>query len=353
MTRFLRRDLQAFQSYKVAPISHRTVINANESPFNIMEDEGFYDDFVARLSDFCPMVYPDPNAEKLKEKIAKHVLLSPDHLIIGNGGDEIISLVCQAFLEADDLAIAHDITFDMYRQSAVLAKGRFQEVPNLSNYVIDVDALIETANRQKAKIVFLCRPNNPTGYIVPKEEVERLLQSIGGLVVLDEAYIEFSDDSLSSWVTEWDNLLVIRTLSKAFSIAGLRVGYGIGCPDLIEDMNKVKPPYNMNGISQLFAETVLDHGALLDKTRSTIVTARTKLVETIKTILGVRVHDSTTNFILIEVDHCEKVLAAFDDASILVKSYGNRRGLSNCIRLTITTEEVNDRIVEVLKRSVP
>lgn len=351
MSRFIRDTLKNFEPYQTVPIQHKYVINANESSYNLLTDPLLSESLMKRIQAKEINRYPDPMQRELKRALADYTGLHENQISASNGGDEVISTICHAFLDPGDLVLGHEPSFDIYRIAATIAGAQFQSLPDLQGQQIDIQGLIDHTRQEKPKMVFLCNPNNPTGYMLEEESVTRLLACQDTLIILDEAYIEFSKQSLSKLVNEYDNLIVIRTLSKAFGLAGMRVGYVLADPSLIKVIDAVRMPYNVGVLPQLVATFALENRDHILKQAKDIVEERNRMIEALSEI-GVDFLPSETNFLLIRLKHYQATLARFDQASILIKAYGQRKGLENCIRITVTGKGLNDQIIQILKEDL-
>lgn len=351
MSRFIRESLKDFQPYQTVPIQHKYVINANESAYNLFADPVLSESLLERIQEQKINRYPDPMQKSLKKALADYTGLNENQISASNGGDEVISTICHAFLNPGDLVLGHEPSFDIYKIAATIAGAHYQSLPDLSGHQIDITGLIDRTRKEKPKMVFLCNPNNPTGYLLEEESVRQLLSCQDSLIILDEAYIEFSKHSLSKLVVEYDNLIVIRTLSKAFGLAGMRIGYVLADESLIKVIDAVRMPYNVGVLPQLLGTFALENRDHILKQAKEIVKERDRMTEILNKA-GVDLRPSETNFLLFRLNHYESTLSKFDTASILVKSYGQRKGLENCIRVTITNKDLNEKIIQILKEDL-
>ncbi|MDL2310417.1 histidinol-phosphate transaminase [Peptostreptococcaceae bacterium OttesenSCG-928-C18] len=347
MKKYLKKCLHEFSNYETKPIKEKYVVNANESPFNIGEDEKLRKIILKEVSNFNFNKYPDPNANELREELSKFVKRKKKNIICGNGGDEIINLIIMAFVEPKDNIIVHSPSFEMYQISSTINYGNVIKVPDLENYVIDTNSIIEQANKNNAKLIFLCTPNNPTGYLMSREEINKVIDNTESIIVLDEAYVEFSKLEQEDY-TNNDRIIIVRTLSKLFGLAGLRIGYGIGSTNIINCLNKVKPPYNVNGLTQAIATNVLKNKELIIERINYFETERERLIKTLRKYKYLKVYDSNTNFILIKIDSAykAKILKKLGENSILAKVYENKKELENCVRVSVSKKEVNELIIK-------
>lgn len=345
--KYLKKCLRDFSNYETKPIKEKHVVNANESPFNIIEEDSIKNTILNIVKDYDFNRYPDPMANELREELAKFLGIKKSNIICGNGGDEIINLIIMTFIEPEDYVVVHSPSFEMYNISTTINNGKIIKVQDKENYVINTDKIIEEANKNKAKIIFLCVPNNPTGYLMPKEEIERIINNTNSIIVLDEAYIEFSSLGQLNYLDN-SRIIVIRTLSKLFGLAGLRIGYGVGNENIIDCLNKVKPPYNVNGLTQKIATEVLKNREFILDRINFFKGERDRIIKELRNHEYLTVYNSNTNFVLVKVSpkKINNILQNLENNSILAKVYKGRPELDNCIRISISNTDVNNLIIK-------
>ena len=349
---WLRREVRAFAPYVVAPIHESHVVNANENYANVFRIPAVWDDVLAALKEYRPQAYPKPLADDLRQALSDYTGAAPEELLAGNGGDEMISYTLHTFLNEGDTVLVHAPTFDMYEVGASLLGAKVAKVQDLPGFRRDREGLLAAIRTLRPKLTFLCNPNNPTGELLPASFIEECLRAADNLVFVDEAYMEFAQaESVLSLVGKYPNLIVLRTLSKAFGLAGLRCGYLAADRDLIAEIAKVKNPYNLNSLTQAFAAAVLRRRDSVFRIRDAIVAERERLYEALQDIPGVTVFPSRTNFLLLEVpeDRADALFDAWRQADILVKRYRGNPLLPGAFRITVTTADVDDEILQVLK----
>lgn len=309
-------------------------LDANENPF---------DNGINR--------YPDPLQKDLKQKIATIKGVIANQIVLGNGSDEVLDLLFRAFCEPNvDNIITLPPTYGMYEVLANLNAIENREVildanfePNLEGIFSKIDA--------KTKIIFLCSPNNPTGNSFSKESILTLLNNFKGIVLLDEAYIDFSEKE--SWLKElnnYSNLVISQTLSKAFGMAGLRLGILYASEEIVAVLNKIKPPYNVNILTQSKASSELElYPEIKDKT-AYLQEEKNSLSKVLLEINFIqKIYPSDTNFILIKVDNASKRYNQLLENGIVVRNRSNQPLLENCLRITVGTKEENNKLLTVLK----
>lgn len=302
-------------------------------------------------------IYPDPEARDLRQKLAAFTHTPSENIMVGMGADELIDLLLRVVLSPDDVVIDCPPSFGMYPFSTAVNAGTYLPVPRLDDFSLDVAAL-ETvvSTHPTAKVLFLCSPNNPNGSVIDDETLRRLLK-LPVLVVLDEAYIDFAEkdghQSHFSWVTEYNNLVVLRTFSKLAGLAGLRVGFG-ACPAwLIEQIWKIKQPYNVNVAANLAAIAALEDETWLQDKVQLIVQERERLFNALQEIPYIEPYPSHSNFILCEIRPFATIPSAkalklrLEQEGILVRYFSKPR-LDNCIRISVGKPEQSDALLRVL-----
>ncbi len=351
-TEWLRREVREFAPYEAAPANEARVINANENYFNILSVPAIRHDVEDLLARYQPQVYPRPLADSLRKVLAEYMGVAPDEILAGSGGDEMITCVLHTFLNEGDLVLMHAPTFDMYEVGARLLGARVEKVPDAPLGRRDREGLLSAIYREQPKLTFLCNPNNPTGELLPQSFIEECLKAADNLVFVDEAYMEFAgEESAVSLIGQYPNLIVLRTLSKAFGLAGLRCGYILAERALIREAAKVKNPYNLNSLTQGIAEIALRRRSYIDSVRDGIVAERERMYNAMKGIPGVTVYPSRTNFLLMQAapEAAEILFEAWRRAGILVKRYVGNPLLPGAFRITVTAAETNDEVLRVLQ----
>jgi len=292
-------------------------------------------------------IYPDPAQRRVREAVARYAGVSPEQVILGNGSDELLALVCTMFVSPGDAVVNVPPTFGMYEFLARVSEARLVQVPRKEDFSLDLPA-VETALAQGAKLLFLASPNNPTGDPVPREHLERLLQQ-GSIVVLDEAYAEFSGESAVDLVQARDNLIVVRTFSKWAGLAGLRAGYAVFPPSLVDIAWKVKVPYSLSAAAERAVLASLEDSDLLKRHVGLIVAERERMRERLAQIPWLRPFPSEANFILCEVRGLEarKVRDELRRKGIFVRHF-DIPVLRNCLRISVGKPEHTDRLVDAL-----
>lgn len=353
-TEWLRKTIADFDPYFVAPIAEKHVINANENYLNVLTIPGVKEELIQALDTFRPQVYPKPMSDDIREALADYIGAKPENFIVGNGGDEMITYLLGTFLDPGDQILIHSPTFDMYELGAETLGASAIKVKDLPGYRRDQKGFLEAVGRYQPKVTVICNPNNPTGDLLPRAFIEEVLKAADNIVFVDEAYMEFAQkESVIDLIDTYPNLIVLRTLSKAFALAGMRCGYLAADEALIEAIAKIKAPYNLNAFTQLFAPIVIRHREDIFKVRDDICVERERLYAAMKEIPGVTVYPSCTNFLLVQVDKKqEEIFEALRKKDILVKIYRNSQDIPNGFRISVTTKDVDDVLISVFREAL-
>ncbi|KKW45567.1 MAG: Histidinol-phosphate aminotransferase [Candidatus Kaiserbacteria bacterium GW2011_GWA2_58_9] len=295
--------------------------------------------------------YPDPKSADLRKAIAAYVGVDPAQVFVGNGSDEAIDLLIRVFVEPNEAVIIVEPTYGMYKVAAETAGVEIRPWPLTGSFQLDLSSLGTVS--AGAKLIFSCSPNNPTGNLLPIEDVRGLCSKFKGIVVLDEAYIEFaSQPSLAEKVREIENLVVLRTFSKAWGLAGIRVGYAIAHPKVIGYMDRIKAPYNLGRVSAALAQRALKNKDDMLRMRERILAERLRVARELKEV-NFNVFESEANFLLVQYPGMSKIATILaEEYGLIIRDFSGRERLEDCARITIGTPEQNDRLVETLKKIV-
>ncbi len=295
--------------------------------------------------------YPDPQQMKLKRMLSKQKNIPINQILLGNGSDEVLDLIFRAFCEPNlDNIITLPPTYGMYGVLANINAIENQEVLLSDDFQPRVSEILDKVNKN-TKIIFLCSPNNPTGNSFSDESVVTLLQNFDGLVVIDEAYIDFSKKQ--SWLNELDeypNLIITQTLSKAYGLAGIRLGICYASSRAIAVLNKIKPPYNVNELTQQKAVVRLQDENLIKNEINSIIKQKEELLKVLLDLNFIKkIYPTEANFILIKVDDATKRYNQLLEKGIVIRNRTTQPLCENCLRLTIGTEEENKKLMDALK----
>ena len=325
------------------PVSEIVKLDANENPYGPSSKVA---EALASLRD--AHLYPDPAQGAMREAVGRYAGLGPEHVVVGNGSDEIIDLLFRAVLAPGDAVVNSVPTFGMYEFTAQVCNARIVEVERDSAFAVDIDGVLAAASKQQAKIIAIASPNNPSGNPTPLADVERLLDS-DCLVIVDEAYAEFSGSSALELVTKRSNLVVLRSMSKWAGLAGLRVGYGLMDAALAEVLMRAKPPYNVNQAAEAaLLASLADAEALQERVRL-IVAERARMHGLLDAIPGVTPLPSEANFILCRLPEGrgKDVHERLAGRGVFVRYYA-RGVLADYLRISVGTPADTDRLIASL-----
>ena len=345
--RTLRDDVLATAAYHVADASGMVKLDAMENPYALpasLRDE------LGSLAARAPLNrYPDPDACGLRAALKASIGVPGGmELMLGNGSDELIQVLALACARPDAVMLGVEPSFAMYPIVARTCGLRFAGVPLRADFSLDTDAVIAAVRRERPALVFIAYPNNPTGNRFDERAIERVIAAAPGIVVIDEAYHPFAQATFLPRLTDYPNLLIMRTLSK-LGLAGLRLGVLIGAADWITQLNKLRLPYNVNVLTQLFAEHILKHDDVLREQAAAIRSSRTQLFERLRRMTGVQAYPSDANFVLFRIAGADAVFEALKRSGILVKKLaGSHPALADCLRVTVGTPDENAAFLDAL-----
>ena len=352
----VRSDVRAVKSYQVADASGYIKLDAMENPYplppHLREELG------ARLAGVVLNRYPPSYASLQKAICAKLGVPAGFDVMLGNGSDELISILAMACAHQEPgkraVLLAPVPAFVMYSRSAQFAGMDFVGVPLQADFSLDMPAMLAAIAEHRPALVFLAYPNNPTGNLFASADIERILAALGdtGIAVVDEAYEPFAQHSFMGRLPEFENLVVMRTVSK-LGLAGIRLGYMSAAPALLAQFEKVRPPYNVNVLTQAAAEFALEHLEVLNAQAALLNSARDELALRLAELPGVTVFPSKANFLLIRVADSDDVCAKLLAHRVLIKNMSKMHGLlANCIRVTVSTPEENAAFLNAFEASL-
>ncbi|MFA5750789.1 MAG: histidinol-phosphate transaminase [Candidatus Paceibacterota bacterium] len=294
--------------------------------------------------------YPDPLSMDLRKALGKFLDISEKNIFVGSGSDEIIDLLIRLFVEQDEEIIVEEPSYGMYKVAAEVAGVKVKSVLLKADFQIDISNLLSQITF-KTKIIFLCSPNNPTGALISFEDIENICKNFKGIVVVDEAYVEFSSKpSLVNKVSSIENLVVLRTFSKAWGLAGIRVGYAVAQEEIIDYLNKIKLPYNLNRISSKLAIEALGEYQKMLELREIILGEREKLANDLID-LDFKVFPSEANFLLVNYPNASEVAKTLAlEYGIIIRDFGSKPMLKDCVRISVGSSEQNDLLIKSLKK---
>ncbi len=307
-------------------------LDANENPFGTLNR------------------YPDPHQIEVKEKLSTIKKVEKNQIFVGNGSDEVIDLAFRIFCEpGKDKVLTFSPTYGMYDVSANINNIELIKQPLINDFQINLNQLQPYLDFEDVKIIFICSPNNPTGNNLNPDDVEYILENFNGIVIVDEAYIDFSSQaSFIKNINKYNNLIVSQTFSKAWGLAGVRAGVAYANEEIINLYNRVKPPYNVSSLNQKAVLNCLDNLEIVKGNIDVILTERIKLQEALSKLSIVKkIYPSDANFLLIEVDSANDTYKYLIDEKVIIRNRNTQ--IANCIRITVGTAEENERLIKSLE----
>lgn len=292
--------------------------------------------------------YPDPLANRLRTLIGDAWGYPKEFVLLGNGGDELLFDLALAWGGPGRTMLACPPTFSVYEANAELTDTSVVKVPRLNDFSLDEAAILDRVSEGDIDYLIITSPNNPTGNTASPAFIETLLNATDALVMVDEAYGEFGGQSMIPTLERYPNLVVLKTFSKAFSLAGVRLGYILANPEVIREFIKVRQPYSVDAVSQAIGEAVYEDRALLQPGIDDIIEQRTWLHDALSFLPGIEVFPSDANFILVRVPQADAIWQQLYDRSILVRDFSHALGLEDCLRITVGTMEENERLIGAL-----
>lgn len=341
--KLIRDNIKNLKGYETKDISYRVKLDANEGKNVFFQD--ILEKGISFPEEFNINLYPDSDATLLRKEIGKYLNIDSNNIVAGNGSSEMIELVMKTFIDRDDSILTFIPTFTMYSIYSQIYSAKFIGVESNEDFSIDIDILIRKANEINPKIIFICNPNNPTGYLIDKNEIIKLLDNVNSIVVVDEAYIEFAEGSMVGEISKYNNLIVLRTLSKALGLAAIRLGYMVSNQDIINIINKVKSPYNLNSISQFIGTKALEDKDKISKYVEEVKLERDYLYNSLAQ-LPVDPYESNGNFILFK-SNIQGLDRKLEKEGILIRGFSG--DLEGCYRVTVGDRWKNEEFIKSLK----
>jgi histidinol-phosphate aminotransferase len=354
----IRADVRAIGSYHVPDASGYIKLDSMENPYQL--PDALRAELGTRLAEAALNRYPVPSYDVLKSTICARLGVPQGYdVLLGNGSDEVISILATTVARQERegkraVIMAPIPAFVMFSRSAQFAGADFVGVPVRADFSLDLAAMLAAIEQHKPSLVFLAYPNNPTGNLFDADDMEAIITALGetGIAVVDEAYQPFAKVSFMERLPRFPNLIVMRTLSK-LGLAGIRLGYMAGAAPLLAQFEKVRPPYNVNVLTQVAAEFALDHIEVLDRQADLLNAERTHLAAALAALPGVTVFPSAANFISLRVPDAERVCAHLHNEKVLIKNLSKMHTLlANCIRVTVSTPEENAQFLTALKAAL-
>lgn len=346
----VRPELKDFIPYTANQVPYRVKLDANESPFDLpMSVRKKLADIIMKGPELN--LYPDTDSIELRKTLSAYWGVEMEGIVVGTGSDQLIQVLVNTFVGKGDKVVYPVPSFGMYKIDTVIGGGTAVEVPlrEENRFEYDIDEFIDKAKSEGAKMVILCTPNNPTGNLISLKDIEKICAACSNtVIVVDEAYAEFTEESAVELLPKFENLVILRTLSKAYGLAGIRCGYSLSGKAMANEINKVKPPYNISSLSQLVAKLVLEARDEIDRQIKYLIEQRAYLAEGLEKIEGVSIFPSGANYILVKLPNAQSAAKELERRGILVRGYGDPV-LGKYIRITVGSKEQNDILLEELK----
>lgn len=351
--RWIRPEIRALSAYHVPDPGRCIKLDAMENPYTW--PAWLIDAWLETLRDVSLNRYPDPGAQQLKEKLRDCMQVPQGmEILLGNGSDELIQMVALAVAQPGRVVMAPEPSFVMYRMIATLVGMDYVGVPLDNDFQLDIEAMLTAIEQYQPAVIFIAYPNNPTGNLFADADMERILKAAPGMVIVDEAYAPFTDASFMGRLQQYDNLLVLRTVSK-MGLAGLRLGLLVGAPAWLQQIDKTRLPYNINVLTQASGEFALHHVEVLEEQARQIREDRAALCAELRETDGVAPFPSDANFILFRVPagRGNEIFQALKEQGVLIKNLSGAGGaLADCLRVTVGKPEENEAFLQALRAAL-
>lgn len=343
-------QLEEIVPYDPKYIPAKIMNSANENPRDV--EEAIKREIINEVRKVSLNRYPDPLGNELRDMIAEANGLDRNQVLLGNGGDELLFNIALAYGGPSRKFLNMPPTFSVYVNNAQLTNTEVVNVPLRPDFSIDEEAVLSRVSEGDIDYIIVTSPNNPTGLLASDDFVLKLLDATDALVMVDEAYFEFSRSTLRPYLAMHKNLVLLRTFSKAFSLAGVRLGYLLGNESVIREFMKVRQPYSVDAISQAVGRVVFSNRAKFEPSINEIIEERGRMLEKLATIAGVTVCPSESNYILFRVKNAGEVWNKLFDRGILIRDFSHAQYLEDCLRVSIGTPEENDAFLDALREIV-
>ena len=348
---FIREDLVSLEPYVAPQLPARFRLNTNESPYP--PSQAVLDDLRDGFADLALNRYPERDAPSLRIALSEHAKRTPEEIWVANGSNEVLQHLFLAFAGPGRRVLTFEPTYSLHSLIARITGSEVVQDLRNDSLAIDADRAVSAVRQEQPSIVMLCSPNNPSGGCDPHALIEALAAEVRGLVVVDEAYGEFAspDESALGLVDDHPNVVVVKTLSKAWRLAGVRIGYMVAHPDIAAEMLRVRLPYHLSSVTQVIGGAAVAHTAdALDKI-SAIVSERDRIAIELQA-LGLKTYPSRANFVLFEVDDSDAVWQELLDRDVLIRNYSSQPLLDNCLRVTAGLPDENDAFLTAIREVV-
>jgi len=355
------REIQALKGYSSgesvkkaasrskARISEISKLNSNENLF--VPKEKLISLLIDVIEEIDPRMYPQEEEINVRMALSRYLATSPESILLGNGSDPLISFITQLFSEKGDSILSISPTFGIYRVLAELRGTKYFGISLNDDFSLDIERILD-AVAPKTRILFLCSPNNPTANQFKIQDIKALIEGFQGLIVIDEAYAEFADYSTIPLIREYENLVVIRTFSKAFGLAGLRFGYAISNPDFVVTLSKkAQLPFSVSTLVLELVPKLLRNIGVFEEALQSLKKERSKLIKRLNNINGIKAFDSKTNFVLFNTEKkSDEISRSLLDQGLLIRKLGKILKMNGCLRTTVGPPEINNRLLYALDK---
>jgi len=345
----IKPEILALAGYTAPP--QGTVVaklNQNENPYDLPEEWKMA--IFKQMQQIKWPLYPEYNPGSLKNRLARRFDINENQILLGHGSNQLLYLIGTSVINPGDRVIITPPTFSLFDLAIRISQGNIVNIAKQSNFSLDMDTLVPAV--KTAKLILLCSPDNPTGTVIALDQLIEILKKSSGLVLWDEAYVEFGGKSALNLLNAYPNLIISRTFSKAFGMAGLRLGYLIAHPDIIRELQKANIPYNVNLFTLMTANYLLDHQEWMESHVKKIIRDRKKLFDQMQKIPQIKPYHSEANFILFETADKHKTFEALKSRGILIRDVGNKPPLDHCLRVTVGTPDENKAFLEAIRNIV-
>lgn len=342
------QKLNELKPYEVIKEDYRIRLDANESFLDPGKE--LSDQILSAISKIELNRYPDDSCSQLRQAFGAFFRLDPERVVAGNGSDELISLLLSSFLQEEESFVIFEPEFSMYRIFAEAFHRNCIALHKSDDFTLSSQQVIDAINETGARLVMFSNPSSPTSKVTLKSEVRRILESTDALIVVDEAYMDFSDQSVLDLTSTYENLIVLKTFSKAFGCAAIRLGFAIASNKIISVLNALRPPYNVNSISQTIGTIVLSHPEIIKRHTALIIESREELYEKLKSFIDYKkdmaILPTQTNFLYFTTNQSDRIYEELKLYSILVRNMGK------ALRITVGTKEENAELVKAMEEII-
>lgn len=334
-------------------LEDRTIIKLDANENVLIEPEWIRERLLEAIQSCDVTRYPDILYSDARDALGKYLGISPEQILLGNGSDDVLDVIAHAFLDNTSELISAEPAFLMYEFFTKILGAKYVITLLDETFDVNVDKILENLNK-KTKIILLSSPNNPTGNQFSTERLKTIIESTDSIVVIDEAYVDFAEYNLLNWINQYDNLIITRTFSKSWGLAGLRVGYAVSNPEIIRFLKNVQKPYTLNSIGEAIIPIIINSIKYIDETIEAIKQERSWLESAYQTIENLKVYPSVTNFFLMRIlkqdFSISTLMEKLNENGILIRDQSTKPLLQNCVRITIGTRAMNETVIDTLRK---